>query len=195
MLKRIVKFNQEGIVIPMAIGYQKDKFSLVSKEKALKYINSESKESYSWEYFDEKITIEDRIVSVQGYPTVDGKFMIIVYNGENNQFSMPNNAVVYNLDGSIHRVLKVPELVSPKIIKKIEEEKHSNPPIEDNRYGHYGEGLQFTGFSWGKDKEGKLINTISIKYNGEYGEWRIFDPKTGEFGELINNWYQSRGWR
>lgn len=195
MINKIIKFNQEGIVIPLTIGYQEDEFSLVSKKEKLAYINSESKESYSWEYFDKKITIENRIVSVQGYPTVDKKFMIVVYNGENNQFPMPNNAVIYNLDGSIHKVLKVPELVSSKILEKIKEEKHSNPPTEDNRYGNYGQGLQFGGFTWGKDKEGNLINTISIKYAGEYGEWRVFNPKTGEFGKLISDWYQSRGWR
>lgn len=195
MLKRIVKFNQQAMVIPMAIGYDIDMFSLVSEKEALEYINTYSKESFSWEFSDEKIIIQDDNVSVQGYPSVDKNYMIVIYEGENNQFPMPNNAVVYNLDGSIHRVLKIPNLLSPKILEKIEEEKHSNPPIEDTRYGHYGQGLQFAGFSWHKDEKGDLVNTISIKYAGEYGEWRIFNPKTGEFGKLTSDWYQSYGWR
>jgi hypothetical protein len=195
MLKRIVKFNQEGMVIPLSIGYQEDDFSYVSKEEKLAYINSGSKESYSWEYRGEKIIIEDPNASVYGYPTVDMNFMIVIYTGLNGEFSPPHNAVVYNLDGSVHKVLEIPKLVSPKIIEKIKEEKHSNPPIEDNRYGHYGMGLEFVGFGWKKDKDGNLVNTISIKYLGEYGEWRIFNPITGEFGEMTTDWYQSRGWR
>ena len=195
MLKRIVKFNQEGMVIPLSIGCQGDDFSYVSKEEKLAYINLGSKESFSWEYCGKKKIIEDPYTSVYGYPTVDMNFMIIIYKGLNGKFPPPHNTVVYNLDGSIHTVLEIPKLVSPKIIKKIKEEKHSNPPIEDNRYGHYGMGLEFVGYGWKKDKQQNLVNTISIKYAGEYGEWRIFDPKTGGFGKMTSDWYQSRGWR
>lgn len=195
MLKRIVKFNQEGMMIPLSIGYQEDDFSYVSKEEKLAYINSGSKESYGWEYCGKKIIIEDPKVSVYGYPTVDMNFMIVIYKGLGGKFPPPQNAVVYNLDGSVQKVLEIPNLISPKIMGKIKEQKHSNPPIEDNRYGHYGMGLEFVGFGWKKDKEENLINTISIKYAGEYGEWRIFNPATGEFGGMITDWYQGRSWR
>lgn len=195
MLKRIIKFNQEGVAIPISIGYQEDEFSNVSKEVKLACINSSAKESYSWEYFDEKIIIEDSELSVHGYPTVDRNFMVVIYEEKSNKFSPPNNAVIYNLDGSIHKVLKIPELISPKILKKIKIENHNNPPLEDNRYGYYGQGLQFGGFVWSKDANGYLIDSISIKYAGEYGEWRAFNPETGEFGEMISDWYQSYGWR
>jgi len=149
----------------------------------------------SWKYNGKRIIISDKSTDVFGYPTIDQKYIITIYKDESNQYKPPNNAVIYNLDGRIHRILKVPELASPKILEKIKEENHSNPPVEDNRYGYYGLGLQFKGFAWRKDREGNLVNAISIQYVWEYGEWRFFDPKTGEFGELIDDWYQSRGWR
>ena len=150
---------------------------------------------FSWLFSGQRIVLLDDNVDIFAYPTVDKKYIIAIYKGLNNQFPSPHNAVVYNLDGSVHKVLKIPKLVSTKIQEKIKQEKHSNPPTEDNRYGHYGMGLEFVGFGWKKDENENLINTISIKYAGEFGEWRVFDPDTGEFGELIDDWYQSRGWR
>lgn len=194
MIHSLKFFNRSGIVIPVDISYPMDVYKNASGQVYSDFFDSSSK-GVSWIFNSQQVVVKNDNVDIFAYPSTDKNYMIVVYEGENNQFPMPNNAVIYNLDGSIHKVLKVPELVSPKILEKIKEEKHSNPPIEDNRYGNYGQGLQFGGFAWGKDEEGNLINTISIKYTGEYGEWRVFNPKTGEFGEMTNDWYQNYGWR
>lgn len=194
MIHNLKFFNRSGVVIPVDISYPMDVYKNASGQVYSDFFDSSSK-GVSWVFNSRQVVVKNDNVDIFAYPSVDKNYMIVVYEGENESFSPPNNAVIYNLDGSIYKVLKIPELISPKILEKIKEEKHSNPPVEDNRYGHYGQGLQFAGFSWDKDKDGNLINTISIKYTGEYGEWRVFDPKTGEFGELINEWYQSRGWR
>ncbi|MCM5664336.1 hypothetical protein [Galbibacter mesophilus] len=194
MIRDLKFFNDNGVVISVDISYPMDVYKNASGEAYSDFFDSSSK-GVSWVFNAKKIILKNDHTDIFAYPSVDKCYMIVIYEGQNNQFPMPNNAVVYKLDGSIHRVLQIPELLSPKILEKIEEEKHSNPPVEDNRYGHYGQGLQFRGFAWDKDKVGNLINTISIQYAGEYGEWRVFDPQIGEFGELVNDWHQSYGWR
>ena len=195
MFRDFSKFNQHGMVIPVSIGYQRSQFENVSKEYATEYMNAYSKEGLFWFYNNKRVLLEDQYSTIYGYPNVDQNYVIVIYKDQNDQFSMPNNAVVYNLDGSIHRSLEMPKLISPKILDNIQQEGHSNPPIEDKRYGHYGMGLQFAGFSWNKDQDGNLYNAISIQYAGEYGEWRVLNPENGTFGELVDDWYQSYGWR
>jgi len=194
MIKEFTTFNRSGVFVPVDIDYSMDVYKNMSDSAYSAFFDNSSK-GFSWVFNDERIILLDDNVDIFAYPTVYNKYVVAIYKGLNSKFPPPHNAVVYNLDGSIHKVLKIPKLVSPKILKKIKEEKHSNPPIEDNRYGHYGMGLQFAGFAWDKDKDGNLVNSISIKYAGEYGEWRIFNPVTGEFGEMTTDWYQSRGWR
>lgn len=194
MINKYTVFNRSGIIIPVDIEYPIDIYKHATGAEYTDFFDSSSK-GVQWEFGNKQIVILNEDVDIFAYPTVDQQYVVAVYKGENSQFPMPNNTVIYNLDGSIHRVLQIPELLSPKLLENIQKEKHSNPPIEDNRYGHYGMGLQFIGFGWKKDKEGNLFNSISIQYAGEYGEWRVLNPESGTFGELVDDWYQSLGWR
>jgi hypothetical protein len=194
MIKKFTTFNRSGISTPVNIGYSMDVYKNLSDKEYSDYFDGSSI-GFSWVFNDQRIILFDEKVDVFAYPTVDNKYVIAIYKGLNNKFSPPNNAVVYNLDGSVHKILKTPKLISLKILEKIKQEKHSNPPIEDNEYGRYGMGLEFVGFGWYKDENENLVNTISIKYGGEYGEWRIFNPETGEFGKMTSDWFQSRSWR
>ena len=181
--------------IPLSIGFDKEEYENVSKEAANEYVHAYSLEGVYWFHNKKKIKIENKDSSVHAYPSVDKKYVIAVYQDQNTEFPMPNNAVIYNLDGSIHKVLEIPELLSEKSKENIAKENHSNPPIEDNRYGHWGLGLCFKGFGWKKNDKGNLFDAISIQYAAEYGEWRILNPKTGEISNLVSDWYQSRAWR
>ncbi len=194
MINNLKLFNRSGIVIPVDITYPMDVYKNVKDSEYSQFFDASSK-GISWKHNSENIILIDEKVDLFGYPSIDQNFMVVIYEGQNDFFPPPNNAIVYNLDGSVHKVLKMPKLVSPRILENIKKERHSNPPIEDNRYGHYGMGLKFRGFAWDKDIDGNLINTISIEYMGEYGEWRVFNPETGEFGAMINDWYQGRSWR
>lgn len=188
MLSKIIKFNQHGMIIPISIGYEKSEFDLVSKQEKLDYVNSYSKESFSWEYNGEKIIISDEKVSVYGYPTVDNKYIIIIiiYKGIDGQFKPPNNAVIYNLDGSIHMILEIPQLISERAKKYLEKEKLGNPPLELVKYES---GLNFLSFGWRKNENGEHFNYISIQYDLDYGEGRELNTETGEIGRLIDDWY------
>ncbi|AZA74940.1 hypothetical protein EG358_14715 [Chryseobacterium indoltheticum] len=173
------------MIIPISIGYEKSEFDLVSKQEKLDYVNSYSKESFSWEYNGEKIIISDEKVSVYGYPTVDNKY-IIIYKGIDGQFKPPNNAVIYNLDGSIHMILEIPQLISERAKKYLEKEKLGNPPLELVKYES---GLNFLSFGWRKNENGEHFNYISIQYDLDYGEGRELNTETGEIGRLIDDWY------
>lgn len=187
MLDRIVKFNQHGMMIPISLGFQKSEYEFVSKQAALEYINCYSKESFSWEFNNKKIIISDNEVSVIGYPTVGMDYMIIIYQGDNGQHRPPSNAVIYNLDGSIHKILSVPPFISDRLIKRIAENGDSNPPT---KLPHPELIPVFKGFSWDKDKDGNIFNYISIAYDRDYGEGRKLNPETGEIGELVDDWYE-----
>ena len=94
--------------------------------------------------------------------------------------------MIYNLDGSIHMILEIPQLISERAKKYLEKEKLGNPPLELVKYES---GLNFLSFGWRKNENGELFNYISIQYDRDYGEGRELNTETGEIGRLIDDWY------
>ncbi|MDG1871878.1 MAG: immunity 49 family protein [Flavobacterium sp.] len=181
-IKNFTKFNDDGMIIPIKIGFGVNMFDNVSKQEYIDYVNCYSKQSVSWEYEGQKIILADKNVSIKAYPSLDLKYVIAIYEGFEGEYKPPANAVIYNADGSIHTILKMPVLESENILKKINFNKDSNPPIEASSFEG---GLLFSNFDWWKNEQGDLINRIQITYDRDWIEWRELDIKTGKVGKYI----------
>lgn len=181
-IKNFTKFNDDGMIIPIKIGFGVNMFDNVSKQEYIDYVNCYSKQSVSWEYEGQKIILADKNVSIKAYPSLDLKYVIAIYEGFEGEYKPTSNAVIYNADGSIHTILKMPVLESENILKKINFNKDSNPPIEASSFEG---GLLFSNFDWWKNEQGDLINRIQITYDRDWIEWRELDIKTGKVGKYI----------
>jgi hypothetical protein len=181
MITEFSYFNNNGIVIPISIKDHPNVFIDV-KDDLFNKFHDGSKKGLSWKYQDKKISLHDPKVSVIGFPSVDNCYIIAVYQGVNGQFSPPNNAVIYNLDGKIYKILEMPKLMSKEILSTFGDEQYSNPPLE---LAKYEGGLQFNGFGWREDQSGKLVNFISILYDKDWWESRLINPETGVIGDLL----------
>ena len=183
MFQKFKEFNQSGIEILIDLNeYPYTPSNNVDFETLRKFRDG-SLVGLGWEFNGLQILIEDKSVSVQGYPSVALDYMVVVYQGTNGRFLSPNNAVVYNLDGTIHRILEMPKILSKNILRRIDFYELPNPPLSD-----IGEdGLAFGGFGWSKNEKGEMLNSIAITYDREWYENRLLNPETGEIGELIDS--------
>ncbi|MCK8143020.1 hypothetical protein MW871_14065 [Flavobacterium sp. I-SCBP12n] len=181
-IKNFTNFNDDGMIIPIKIGFGVNMFDNVSKQEYIDYINCYSKQSMSWEYEGQKIILEDKNESINAYPSLDLKYVIAIYEGLDGEHKPPSNAVIYNADGSIHTILKMPVLESENILERIDFNKDSNPPIEAALFEG---GLQFSNFDWWQNEEGNLVNRIQIIYDRDWIEWRELEIRTGEVGSYL----------
>lgn len=137
-----------------------------------------------WVYKDKEITLFDENTSIRGFPTVDKKYIVAIYSGLNGEFKSPYNAVIYNADGRVHKILYIPPFVSEKLCKRLLYLKQDNPPLS---LVNYEGGLFFGGFGWIKNSKGKIVNFISIVMEKESFEQRELDPQTGLFGKCLGS--------
>lgn len=186
MIHEFKIFNRSGIVIPVDLVYPIDLYKNCDDKDYSSFFDGSSK-GISWKKDTSKIIISDEAVDVKGLPTIDFQYVVAIYQEANGQYCPPSNAVIYNLDGSIHKVLSVPPFISDRLIKRIAENGDSNPPT---KLPHPELIPVFKGFSWDKDKYGNIFNYISIAYDRDYGEGRKLNPETGEIGELVDDWYE-----
>jgi len=181
-IEKITQFNDEGMVIPLKIGYRVNMFDNVSKQQYAAYINSPSKQSVSWVYHGRKIILQDQNSSITAYPSVDLQYVIAIYKGLESENKPPCNAVIYKADGTLHTVLKIPVLQSENILKRISFNKDSNPPFESSSFEG---GLLFDNYDWWKNEQGIIIDRVRIIYDRDWIEWRQLNVKTGEIGAYI----------
>lgn len=181
-IKNFTKFNDDGMIIPIKIGFGVNMFDNVSKQEYIDYVNCYSKQSVSWEYDGQKIILADKNVSIKAYPSLDLKYVIAIYEGLEGEYKPPANAVIYSADGSIHTILKMPVLESENILERIDFNKDSNPPIEAALFEG---GLLFSNFDWWQNEEGNLVNRIQIIYDRDWIEWRELEIRTGNVGRYL----------
>jgi hypothetical protein len=184
MIKKFSVFNNNGINVPISFKEYPDIFKNVDI-KTMRSLWDGSKEGISWEYEGKQIFIKDSNVTVKGFPTLDFTKIVAVYTGLQGSYKPPNNAVIYNLDGSIHKILNIPKLISSHVLKLISQDKLDNPPLN---LVDMEDGLLFGGFGWYKKNDGGRVNSISIIVSREWGETRVLNHITGEFGECLNSW-------
>lgn len=110
----------------------------------------------------------------------DGKYLILIYRG-NSDFPEPCNAVVYNLEGKVHKVVCAPYEPSDRLLGSYEK-------VSEIESCFYGASFQNT-------TDGSKKLTISFTYPnismvpgaGSYMETRFFDPETGEMGQVFSS--------
>lgn len=119
----------------------------------------------------EIITLFEKDVKIMAYPSPCMNYIVAIYDGNSKRFPPPNNAVVYNLDGSIHKVITTPLLTIPdkNALKK---------------------GHSFETVFWDRNKENKLALCISVMEDEHsWVDWYQdieFDAETGEFGDSLS---------
>ena len=111
--------------------------------------------------------------------TPDLKKIVIVYPPEHPEFPSPNNAAIYNEDGSLYLKLTCPDPVSEL---GRERKRHMNfeGPLR----------LFFSDAVWRKNEKDELVQVINIGFDFEYYETRELNFVTGEFGNSLGSWKQ-----
>lgn len=183
MIEKFVEFNDDGIEVPYNLTYPLSKMD-ISKELYLKFINSPSKQGIAWLNDGKDIRIKDENTSIQGFPTVDLKYVVAVYLGLDGEFKPPRNAVIYHADGNVHKILEIPPFISEKLIKRLKFLKQDNPPLS---WAEYEGELFFGGFGWNKKDDGEIVNFISVVMERDSYEQRELDPQTGTFGVCLGS--------
>ena len=145
-------------------------FEFASDEEYKEYINN-APQGLRWEFLGKEIKFFEKPISLFGLPTPNLQRVVVVYPYDHQTYTSPNNAVIYNNDGSFYIQLKCPQLISD-LAKK-------------SRLIPFG--LYFERVAWSKDSKGDIITSISIGYNRDWWESRVLNPETGEFGELLSS--------
>jgi hypothetical protein len=177
-MKLNFKICKGSIIIPINMGTLINLEDIASRDLVEKYHSSNANKGIIWTYRNKEIIIEDKNIDIIGYPTLDYKYIVAIYLGNNNKFPPPCNAVIFNIDGSIHKIIDMPILKSHLVTERIIAQHQRNPPLENP-------DLYFSGFCWSNPEIHKIINLITITYNKDLWESRVLDPESGEVGELI----------
>ena len=124
----------------------------------------------------EKYEIYSEGMTITGMVTPDFKKVVIVYPPEHPAFPSPNNAVIYNEDGTVYMPLTCPEPISDLI-------------TESTMYMEYRHQatLHFVGTYWKKNEKGDIVQVIAIEFD-EMFEMRALNYNTGEFGDCLDTW-------
>ena len=120
-----------------------------------------------WQYENKTIELYEEGVKIIAYPSPDYRYIIVIYGYGSKLFPRPDNCVVYNLDGSIHKRISAPLLFKP--------------------YGKNKRGEYFYTVGWAK-KGDEIVVELWVSDGGLYREWVEmieFNPGTGEFGDLL----------
>lgn len=59
------------------------------------------------------IILFENEVTIIAYPSLDMNYVVVVYNSNSKQYPAPNNCVVYNIDGTVHKIISTPVLKTP----------------------------------------------------------------------------------
>src|SRR5690606_28435574 len=116
-----------------------------------------------WEYKGNPISVKMANCHIIGCPSIDMQYVIAIYSGDQAEYPPPNNVIVYNADGSIHKVLNAPLLVSDAA----------------KNQGWYrrqpDETIGFTGINWKENdnEETAVVMEISDHYYKIMKEYRV----------------------
>jgi hypothetical protein len=185
------KIDKNGIIIinerkeerRIQVGINETYFKLLEKRPDGAMIFDYLQGQYvgvKWRYGKNDVLISSDNIISHVYPSHNLKYMIVVYNNYST-YKTPYNAIVYNEDGSIHKILTPPPFRSKLILDRLKIDNVKNPPLHIRE-----DGVYFDGISWGHNSKKQLVTLIDIGYDREYIETRVLYPKTGEFGELLS---------
>lgn len=179
MISCLKFFDESGNEIMVGIGYQQDLYSIkeIRDDGAIirDYLPGKTKGA-KWTSNRKEVIINRCYFA---YPSVDENYIIAIYPLEDKEFPSPNNAVIYKPDGSLHKVLTPPKLISQLAIDRL---GSNNPPKS-----FAIDSVFFNNVKWEKDSFGKIVTSVWIGYDREWHEDRVLDPTTGEFGECLGS--------
>lgn len=183
MIKDFYMANINGVKVPVSFENHPDIFKDIDS-KIYNQLHDGSRKGVNWIYNEKEISLFDNEVSIQGFPTTDMNYVVAVYLGVDGEFKPPQNAVIYNMDGSVHKILEIPPFISDKLCKRLSFLEQENPPLP---WATNEGGLFFGGFGWIKKDDGKVVNFISIVMERESFEQRELNPQTGIFGGCLGS--------
>jgi hypothetical protein len=179
MIKNWKKTNENGIQIPIDILaphlFYFDKIDKNLKNEFLKG----KRFGIAWEYNGTEVSVFDNEGSVEGFPTANLQYVIAIFRNS-NLYPNPNNAVIFNLDGSLNKVLQFPEFKSEIILTEIEKNNQTNPPLDNHR-------LSFNKYSRQTNNQNIELDILEINYDLEYSESQILDSDTLELSHLFKS--------
>jgi hypothetical protein len=175
MISNFQYFSEEGISLKVNLGINVYTFEGNEQPDISAYYKSTST-GIKWLYNGKEIVIGLPNEHLQGYPTPDLNKVVIVYPPENSEHAAPDNAVIYNADGTVFMQLKAPALVSD-LAKQRARFMTYNSPFK----------LFFDTASWEKDSQGKTVMAMRLGFDHDWLEKRVLDYETGQLGECLTS--------
>ncbi|MFZ6010368.1 MAG: hypothetical protein ACOYXT_08455 [Bacteroidota bacterium] len=142
-------------------------FGNVDEATHLRYVNT-LEAGIAWTHNGKKIVLLEEGVHIFGLPTPDMTRVVAIYGGATKRYAAPQNAVIYNADGSVHQRLPKPVLKSELGVEK------KRVVGDFVWYDHVA--LQS-----GYHNTMKMVVTIGF---GDWYEKRELDPETGVLEEV-----------
>jgi hypothetical protein len=135
-----------------------------------------SAKGIKWVADEQASTIYSEGMRIHGMVTPDLKKVVVIYPPDHPVFPSPNNAVVYNEDGTVHLTLACPEPIS-ELIKKNARYLRSRQQAK----------LYIVGAVWKRNEQEDVVMAINIEFDDEYYEARELNYATGEFGACLSS--------
>lgn len=170
MIEHFQYFTEDGISLILNLGLNVYVFEGNAESLISKFYKDQSK-GVKWVNKTQHITKFETGYKIYGYPTPDLQKVVVLYPQEHVKYPSPNNAVIYNAEGSIYMQLRAPNLISD-LAKK-------------SRLKPFG--LYFDQVSWAKDSKDDIVISMMIGFNRDWREERVLNPETGEFGECLSS--------
>ncbi len=197
MITDFGKFCKEGIEIhfekPLTIPLKQKEIDAIDE---LAFKNSITK-GFFWMNKGKRIEIiATSPCYIKAYPSVDLNYIIAIYSNS-SVFEEPMNAVVYNADGSIRKILDFPGFISNAVSKRMTylTKNYASPLFYPNKEAR----LQFRDVGCCRKsllRQNNLspcdefVNWIDISFqdgNCDFtGETRIFNAETCEFEDCLD---------
>lgn len=167
-------YTEDGVSLNLNLGVKGYLFDGNKSEDISLYYKS-SNSAIRWFHRSKRIEISEPKCYLVGYPSPSLEKVIIIYPMNHKSFGAPENAIIYNADGSLYCRLKIPALVS-EIAKKREEFHHGRFSM-----------VHFDNVKWAKNNKGEIVSAITISFDRDWQETRELIIETCEFGECLSS--------
>ncbi|MBE8723989.1 hypothetical protein [Flavobacterium hungaricum] len=196
MIKNWKKNNEKGVSIAVDIlNPHLFNFDKIDKEVQNAFLKGK-KFGISWEYNGNEVHIFDKDGSVEGFPLSNLQYVAAIFKNS-NLYSSPNNGVLFNLDGSVHKILELPKFKSDFVHEIIEKENVKNLLLKEFLEQPK---LSFEKYSRYISNQNSELDIFDINYNNEITESQILDLETLEFTDFLKtrfdrNYYWNPKWK
>lgn len=169
-------FNQDKVLWPnLLIDPTLELFRGVKADDYREYMRSDSA-GIMWLFGQEKLRLYEPGIRIFGLPTHDNRFIVAIYPLNGEKFRAPQNAVLYNANGTLKKCLKPPELLSNLAKSR---KKFIN--------SEYSMSLYFDTVGIKRDHLGNKLTYLRISFDRDFWEDHKLDVETGEFAGMIDS--------